>query len=333
VISTGAVGAAALATYLGAATSPDLFNFWGTKAQQFAAAREIDVAYLQAPFHGFLHPYYPPLVTNLGAFASMAAGRLSWEGAIATFPLLVAALAVALPGVLGGRRDRSAAASALAVSAISVVGIRAFVAGNGDTPLVFFEALAMALLLRSDAGEASLQWLAGLLLAGAATTKVEGLPFVLASAALFVALRGEPFKPALASAARLLGPTLLALAAWFAFGARSGLFHEYSEYGPFATLHLEHFPRVASALAAALAGTARGLPFLVPLLCLLAAGRPARAAWLPIGTAAALVAFLFFAYVHMAGDPWFWVLWSAARVLMPVPTLLALAIAVEEAAT
>ncbi|HTY41840.1 MAG TPA: hypothetical protein VMH79_08215 [Thermoanaerobaculia bacterium] len=325
-VSSGAVAAAAFATSLAAATSPDLFNFWGTKAEQFAAARGIDVAYLQEPFHGFLHPYYPPLVTNLGALASMAAGRFSWEGAMATFPLLVAALAVALPGVLGGRRDRSGAASALAVSAIAIVGIRAFVAGNGDTPLVFFEALAMALLLRRDAGDPALQALAGLLFAGAATTKVEGLPFVLASAALFLALRARPFRSALAVTARLLGPTALALAAWFAFGVSRGLFHEYSEYGPFATLHLEHFPRVVAALAAALAGTAHGLPFLVPVICLFAAGRPPRASWLAIGTAAALVAFLLFAYLHMADDPRLWVTWSAARVLMPVPVLLALAL-------
>jgi len=184
----------------------------------------------------------------------------------------------------------------------------------------------MALLLRSDAGEASLQWLAGLLLAGAATTKVEGLPFVLAAVALFLGLRGEPFRSALAVTARLLGPTVLMLAAWFAFGATRGLFHEYSEYGPFATLHLEHFPRVASAVAGALAGTAHGLPFLVPVICLLAAGKPARGSWLPIGTAAALLAFLIFAYLHMAADPRLWVMWSAARVLMPVPPLLALAL-------
>ncbi len=328
-VSAGAIAAAAFATYLAAATSPDLFNFWGTKAQRFAAASEIDVAYLKEPFHGFLHPYYPPLVTNLGAFASMAAGRFSWEGAIATFPLLVAALAVGLPGTLGGSRSRSAAASALAVSAVSIVGIRAFVAGNGDTPLVFFETLAMALLLRSDAGDPSLQWLAGLLLAGAATTKVEGLPFAMASAGLFVALRGGPFRSALETTARLLGPASLALAAWFVFGASRGLFHEYSEYGPFATLHLEHFPRVASALAAALAGAAHGLPFLIPLVVVVVSGRPSRASWTAIGTAGALVAFLLFAYLHMAADPRLWVMWSAARVLMPVPVMLALAIAAD----
>ena len=39
-----------------------------------AIARTIDTAFLTAPFLEYLHVYYPPLVTNLYAFASMAAG-------------------------------------------------------------------------------------------------------------------------------------------------------------------------------------------------------------------------------------------------------------------
>lgn len=325
VVSMAAVAAAGLATRLGAATSPDLFFFWGTKAQEFATARAVDVAWLKAPFHGFLHPYYPPLATNLGAFASMTAGRFSWEGALLSFPLLLAALAAALPGTLGGSRSRSAAASALAISAVALVGIRANVAGNADGPLVFFEALAAAVLVRRDAGDPSLQWLAGLLLSGAAATKVEGLPVALAASAL--ALRHEGARPTLRAAGRLVGPTVLALAAWLAFGASRRLFHEYSEYGPFSALHLDHLPRVLAAAAASLGAIARGLPWIVPALALAAGGRIARAARVPLGAAAALVAFLVFAYLHMAGDPSSWIGWSAARVLMPVPVLLALSLA------
>ena len=327
VVSAAAVGASALAAHLGTATSPDLFFFWGTKAQQFAAAQGIDVAWLKAPFHGFLHPYYPPLATNLGAFASMTAGRFSWEGALWTFPLLVAALAVGLPGTLDGSRSRSAAAAALAVSAVALVGIRASVAGNADAPLVVFEALAAAVLQRRDAGDASLQWLGGLLLAGAAATKVEGLAFALAVSAL--ALRHEGARPTLRAAGRLLGPTALTLAAWFAFGAARRLFHEYSEYGPFAELHLDHLRSVLAAIAASLGATARGLPWIVPALVLAAGGRIARAARVPLGAAGALVVFLVFAYLHMGSDPSTWISWSAARVLMPVPVLFALALAAD----
>jgi hypothetical protein len=322
--SAAAVAAAALATRLGAATSPDLFFFWGTKAQRFAAAGRIDVAYLTAPFHGFLHPYYPPLVTDLGVFASMAAGRFSWDGAMATFPLLLAALALGLPGTLDGPRDRVAAASALAVAAISLGGIRASIAGNADPALVFFEALAIAVLMRREA-EPPLQGLGGLLLAGAAATKVEGLPFALVAAAL--ALRHDGARPTVRAAARLLGPTAAMLGAWFAFGLSRHLFHEYSEYGPFSEVHLDHLRSILAAVPRALGETARGLPWIVPALALASGGRIARAARLPLGAAAALVAFLLFAYLHLASDPTLWIHWSAPRVLLPVAVMFALALA------
>ena len=67
--------AALLATLGGAATSVDLVFFWGAKAQQFAAARGIDLEFLRNPAHQYMHPYYPPLVSNVFAFATMAAGR------------------------------------------------------------------------------------------------------------------------------------------------------------------------------------------------------------------------------------------------------------------
>jgi hypothetical protein len=328
ILSATAVGASLAATLAGAATSPDLFYFWGAKAQQFASARGIDTAYLAAPFHGFMHPYYPPLVTNLLAFATLVGGSFSWSSAMWSFPVLLAALAIGLPGVLeaGGSRALASAASALAVAASAVVGIRTCIAGNGDMPLVFFEALAVALLLRHDAIEPSVQTLAGLLLAGAAATKVEGLPFVVAASALFLILERKTPGGLVAPALRLLAPTALTLGTWFAFGASRHLFHEYSEYGPFFVLHFEHWRHIASAVPLALAGTARGLPYLVPLVCLAAAGRPARAALLPLGTAMALFAFLLFAYLHPEIDPSQWISWSAARVLMPVPVLLALAL-------
>src|SRR5262249_59802241 len=130
-----------------------------------------------------------------------------------------------------------------------------------------------------------------------------------------VGLRHEGARPTLRAAARLLGPTVLTLGAWFAFGAVRRLFHEYSEYGPFSAVHLDHLPSVLSAVAASLGATARGLPWIVPALALASGGRIARAARLPLGMAAALVAFLVFAYLHLASDPTLWIRWSAARVL------------------
>ena len=321
--------AALAATLAGAATSIDLLFFWGPKAQQFGIARAVDVAFLADPSHGYMHAYYPPLVVNLEALATLAAGRFSWTAAMLTFPVLLGALALALPGVLRGvaPRPAAAAASALVVASLAVVGIRLDVAGNGDLPLLLFETLAMALLLRHDAAEPAVQLLAGLLLAGAAAAKVEGLAYLLAAVTLFLALEHAGPARSARAAARLLLPSFLALATWFAFGISRDLFYEYSEYGRFLDVHFEHGAQVLTALPRALFGAGWGLPYLIPLACVVAAGRPAHSAWLPLGTAAGLVLFLVFTYLHLADDPSDWIAWSGARVFMPVSMLLGLAFA------
>jgi hypothetical protein len=322
-----AVGCALAATSAGAASSPDLLFFWGPKAQQFALARSFDTGFMRDAFHQYMHSYYPPLVTNLGAFASMAAGRMSWTGATLTFPLLLAALAIGLPGTLSGWLGprRSAAIAALTVAALAYLGTEADIAGNGDMPLLLFEALAAALLLSGSGAEGPAQLLAGLLLSGAAAAKVEGLPFVLSAVALFLLTRPEASRPLWKTAARLLLPTVVALSAWFAFGATRRLFFGYSEYGRFLDLHPDHFPVVVAAIARALWSAGHGLPWLVPLACLLAALPLSRRAWLPLGTAAALTAFFLFTYIHRAEDPSLWISWSAARIFSPVAMLFALA--------
>jgi hypothetical protein len=319
--------AALAATASGAATSPDLVYFWGAKAQEFAAAGTIDAAYLRDPFVGYMHPYYPPLVTNLYGFASMVAGRFSWTAATLTFPLLLGSLAVGLPGILRRSAPRAAAAaiSALIVAAIAYLGMEADIGGNGEMPLLLFETLSVAVLLSPAASSAAGQMLAGLLLAGAVTTKVEGLPFALAAAALFWIARPDAARPAWKSALRLLAPTALALGTWFAFGITRRLFYGYGEYGQFLDLHPDHWKSVLRSMLAALAATGHALPYLVPLLCLLAAGRLRRTSLLPLGVAAALTGFLLFTYLHRAEDPALWISWSAARVLSPLAMLFALA--------
>lgn len=321
---------AVAAAHSGAASSPDLLFFWGPKAQQFALARTFDEAFMRDPFHGYMHSYYPPLVTNLWAFASIAAGRFAWTAAILTFPVLLGALALGLPGILRASLGRTAAAvtSALVVAAVGLIGMEADIGGNGDMALLAFETLAMALLLSPAAARVATALLAGLLLAGAAATKVEALPFVLAAAALFAILRRGPGRrPEWRVFALLLAPTVLSLAAWFAFGATRGLFRGYSEHGTFLDLHPDHFPAVVEAIARTLQGTAWGLPWLIPLASAAAAARRlTRREWLPLGVAATLVGFLLFTYIHRAEDPSQWISWSAARVFAPVAMLVALAV-------
>jgi hypothetical protein len=326
-LSAAAVAAALVATFAGAATSPDLLLFWGPKAQQFAIARSFDAEFMRDPLHQHMHAYYPPLVTNLGAFASMTAGRMSWTGATLTFPLLLAALALGLPGTLSGRlgRGRAAAIAALTVSALAYLGIEADVAGNGEMPLLLFETLAVALLLSDAADERATQILAGLFLAGAAAAKVEGLVFAIAAAALFLAVRPRTGSPILPAAARLTLPAGAMLSAWYAFGASRRIFFGYSGYGSFLDLYPDHLRAVLSAVGRSLAATGHALPWLVPLGCVLLALPLSRRWILPVGAAAVLTAFFLFTYLHRAEDPSLWISWSAPRIFSPVAMLLCLA--------
>jgi hypothetical protein len=320
-----AVAAAFVSTAAGAASSPDLIFFWGPKAQQYALARTVDARFLAQPFLQYMHPYYPPLVTNLYALASMAAGRMCWTAATLTFPLLLASLALGLPGVLRtcAARGPAASASALIVCALVSIGIEADIGGNGDMPLLFFETLAMALLLSGAAAGAPGQLLAGLLLAGAATTKLEGLPFALAAAVLFVLVRRGEARPAWRAAIRLGGPTVLALGAWFAFGASRHLFVGYPGEGALLDPHPEHWKIVPRSIGLALAETGHGLPYLVPLACLLLLARGmTRLSMIPLGVGAALTACLLFIYMDHPSE---WISWSAARVFSPVAILFVLA--------
>jgi hypothetical protein len=323
-VSALAVVAAILAVRSDSATSPDLFFFWGAKAQQFAAARTVDVAFLQNFFHRYMHLYYPPLVTNVYAFATMAAGRFPWSAAILTFPLLLGALAAGLPGLLGAQLTRRSVAawSALAVAAIAYAGMEADVAGNGEMPLLLFEVLAAALLVSAESARPSTQILAGLLLAGAVTAKVEGFPFAVAACALFL-VRGP--RPRAAATARLLLPMVICLGAWFLFGATRHLFAGYAAEGTLLDLYPARLAAVARLVAGALWSTGYALPWLVPAAALLLAGRPRGAAWIPLGAAAVLTGFFAFTYLHRAEDPSLWISWSAPRIFMPVAALLVLA--------
>jgi hypothetical protein len=217
------------------------------------------------------------------------------------------------------------AISALTVSAIAFLGIEADVAGNAEMTLLLFETLAIALLLSDEAAEASTQLLAGILLAGAAAAKVEGLPFAVTAGTLFFAVRPRGQGAPAATAARLFLPAAAMLATWFAFGATRRIFLGYSGYGRFLDLHPDHLRIVLSAVGRSLAVTGHALPWLVPLACLLLALPLSRLGMLPIGTAAVLTGFFLFTYIHRAEDPSLWISWSAPRIFSPVAMLFALA--------
>jgi hypothetical protein len=324
-VAAAAVLVALAATASAAATSPDLISFWGAKAQAFAAARTVDASLLRDPLLDYLHVSYPPLVTNLYAFASIAAGRLAWGAATLTFPLSLGALALALPGVLRSVAPRRFAwtASALVVSAFGFLGNELDVAGNGEPWLWLFEVLAMAILVGDAATTAAGQLLAGLLLAGAICAKVEGLPFALAAAVLFLALRRRSIR-LVPAAARLLLPGAVGLGAWLVFGATRRLFYGYEQYGRFLDLHWERLGAVLADIGRFLWRPGWALPWLLPLAALLLAPRKTRLALLPIAVAVLLAVFFVFTYLHLP-DASLWIEWSAGRVFSPLLALLAIA--------
>ena len=324
-IATVAVLAALAAAGSAAATSVDLLYFWGPKAQAFAAARTVDVSFLRDPMLQYMHPSYPPLVTNLSSFASIAAGRFAWGAATLLVPACLAAIALSLPGLLrtGAPRRTAWAASALVVSALGLLGNELDVAGNGEPWVWLFEVLGTASLLGSAATTGPGQLLAGLLLAGAASAKIEGLPFALAAVILFLAFRRHEVRVGRA-AAFLIAPSAVSLGAWFAFGASRRLFYGYEQYGSFLEIHWNELTVVLSGIASALWSAAWALPWLLPLAALLVAPGQAGLARLPLVLAAVLAGFFVFTYLHLP-DPSLLIGWSAGRVFSPLLALLAVA--------
>ena len=110
-----------------------------------------------------------------------------------------------------------------------------------------------------------------------------------------------PGRRALRALALLLGPATATLAVWFAFGASRNLFSGYSESGRFLDLYPARLAAVVKTVLVNLLATGHGLPWIVPLVCLLAAPPLARRALVPLGTAAVLAAFFVFTYLHRAG--------------------------------
>ncbi|HEV8610226.1 MAG TPA: hypothetical protein VGS98_09185 [Thermoanaerobaculia bacterium] len=332
-LTTLSLLAALLATVAGRSTSSDLILFWGAKAQQFALARTIDASFLSAPYMEYLHVYYPPLVTNVFAFPAMIAGRFPWGAAAQTFPLLLAATAIALAGILKTESTppRAAATAALATCAIALLGIYASVAGNAEPFLMFFEILGLALLVTPIARSTEGKLLAGLLFAGAATSKVEGLVFVLAAGVLFTLIERDAARPAGRTLLLLFAPTIVALGTWFAFGEARHLFSGYHGYGSLLALRLGSLPTILSDVGVALWKAGYALPWLVPLVVLLLVSGKNRRALLPVATAVAIAGFLLFTYLTTEAIPRVLIAWSAARVLSPVSALFALASGVRDA--
>ena len=326
-VAAGAVLWAFVAAFSGAATSTDYIFLWAPKAQDFASVRTIDAGFLNDLTLLYLHRSYPPLVTNLLAYASVVAGRFAWGTGILTFPLFLGALALALPGLLRRAASPRAAwaCAATIVSAYGFLGSHLRVAGNGEPFLWLFETLAMAILVGPFASEPGGQLLAGLLLAGAAAAKIEGLPFAVAAIALFLLVAGRAAIRRPVTLLLLVLPTLLTLGVWFAFGAARHLFVTYESYGSVFVSHWSRLPAVLAGIGREIWSGAFALPYLAPLAALLLAPGKTRRALVQIGTTAALSLFFLFTYLNHETDPSQFINWSAGRVFSPITAFLAIA--------
>jgi hypothetical protein len=191
--------------------------------------------------------------------------------------------------------------------------------------LLFFEILGLALLLTPIARSTGGKLAAGLLFAGAAASKVEGLVFVLAAGALFVLIERNASRPLWRTLLLLFAPTALALGTWFLFGASRSLFWGYKGYGGLVRISLESLPSILQAVGVSLRRAGYALPWLVPLAVFLLIPGKSRRALLPGLAAVALAGFLLFTYLTTQSDPRLLISWSAARVLSPLTALFALA--------
>jgi hypothetical protein len=324
-LAAAAVTVVAISVIEGASTSADAIMIWGPKSQFFALARKIDPVILRDPALWYMQSSYPPLVTNLSAFASMCAGRMAWGAFTATFPLFLAVLALALPGLLRGtaQEPMATAVSALVVAGIGLMGMEADIAGNGEMAMLLFDTLAMAILVRRDAALPAMQVVGGVLLAGAASSKVEGFPFAIAAIAGFLALRAD-VRGKVRAFARLFTPTLICTALWFGYGALNRLFLGYDTQGRSATVYPAVFPEVLAAIGHFLWRVGYAMPYLIPLVFLILRPRPFRPAMLPLAVAAVLVGFFLFAYLH-SSEPYLWIGWTASRIFSPLIPLFAIA--------
>ncbi len=252
------------------ATSTDLLFFWGTKGQQFALARGIDVAFLAEPDHFVLHPDYPPLLPCLYAWGAMAAGRFPWGAGLLSAPIFFALMVAAFWGTARRRMDDSSAALRCAFFAalLGFAALASDVGGNAEPPLLFFEALALGILVFGERSPRA-DFAASIALAGCALTKFEGAFFAVAVAGVFGALgpgRGR-LPSRIAAALRLVSLPALALAGWIAFCARHGILYNYKP-GTAGPMTFVNFSKVAAGLVR---NTSYGVGYL-PWIAVLVAG-------------------------------------------------------------
>jgi hypothetical protein len=301
-IAVISIGLLTMSVLAGMLTSGDFMIFWGVKGQRWGQARMLDYAFtLETPVE--MHPDYPPLLPLYYAWTMLGGdGALNWLGATLTAPMWLSLTVLAIWGfgTYAGIRLTPAVA-ALFASAYSLFYLRNQVAGNGEPPLHFFEAVALAALIcERKRGEFNV--IAAIALTGVALTKVEGGVFV--ALVLLVLPWREKFRVGILPSAALL--------TWLAFAHLHGL---TDTYVPKEDLSLQYILPTARDLVRELSLRLWYAPWLNAAILLVKAR--VRNALPYLAAAAGFILFLLSIYTR--AEPH--LEWSAGRTLM-TPLLL-----------
>ncbi len=333
VFGTFVAGAAvlhlALSLFTARATSNDFLLFWGVKAVHFARARAIDPMLLGHPWFVHAQPFYPPLVPTLDAWGVLAAGHMPWRAAPLVALLWFVAAAVMILEIQRRRLgDRSAVVvTAFWMAALSASLVSSFSGANAEAPLLLYETTAGMLLLTEPPNPGAVRrGLAGIFLAGAVLTKVEGTVgsalLILGTVARDLVVAGR--RPRFRETAGLVFPPLAAGLLWWGYLRQFGIPSAYSAKGRLTEIHWTKLREIVPPLLESLNAGSAWLAWILPLLLILvAARRGCYGQALPgIFASAGLLVFFVFLYLHETTSQSIRISWEIPRISQPPLSLL-----------
>lgn len=327
-LGLGALAVAHLTLSLATArsTSADFLLFWGVKAVVFARTRSIDPGLLTWFFFEHAQPFYPPLVPVVDALGVSAAGEMPWVLGPLVTALWFAATAILLHAILRAELGRlGGPVIAFWMAALGVSLAFSFSGGNAEAPLLLYGTVAAALLLtEGPERSAGRRGLAGLFLAGALLSKVEGSVL----AALWIL--GTAVRDRLAARRRLLrglvplaAAPLAAAGLWSMYLWRHSIPVVYPGRGRLLDISWRDVGQAGAAIVRNLSAGSLGLAWLLPLaalaICVSRAELRRRLAgvFVLLGS----FAFLIFVYMHDADHRAERAGWEVPRISQPALSL------------
>jgi hypothetical protein len=308
----------ALSLASSSATSMDYLLFWGVKGVRYAVHAGIDDEFLRDPFASHAVPEYPPLVPIMYAWGYLVAAKMPWR----VVPALSVMWLMATIPILFDRSRRcvgdnaSAALTAFWTVALSISLAYSYSGGNAEAPLLFFETVALVWLITEEEGESRL--VPTLALCGAALTKVEGLVAVPLIALGTVVRPGAPeVRRAILKSLGLVIVPVMAVGSWFGYQWSRSLPVGYRAHGLLFEIHPEHLGGVLGAMVHSLNAGSVGLPWILPLIAVLAFPSRWRSAAPAFLLAGGLLIFFLFDYLHDQLMPVARIEWTLPRVSQP----------------